>query len=220
VLCTRCSAVVKPLVAVDIDGTLGDYHGHFLNFAGDYLGPGVWIPCHSLAYDGSVGFKEWFMHHTSTDERTWNDIKLAYRQGGMKRSMPRLKGAEEFVSLLHEEGCEVWLTTTRPYLRLDGIDPDTRHWLHRNNISYDGLLYDEDKYHVLRERVDPKRVVMVLDDLPEQYDAAAVAFGATVPVLRRNGYNFGVSRPATAQTLEEAAHLFVKRLEHWRERNG
>jgi hypothetical protein len=115
VLCTRCSSVVKPLVAVDIDGTLGDYHTHFLNFAREYLGPNYWIPCHSLAYDGSTGFK---------------------------------------------------------------------------------------------------------DDLPEQYDAAAVAFGATVPVLRRNGYNFGVSRPATAQTLEEAAHLFVKRLEHWRERNG
>jgi hypothetical protein len=62
--------------------------------------------------------------------------------------------------------------------------------------------------------------VMVLDDLPEQYDAASTAFGATVPVLRRNGYNFGVDRPSTAQTLEDAAHWFMRRLQEWRRRNG
>lgn len=219
-LCSNCSKRITPVVAVDIDGTLGDYHGHFLNFAKEYLGPNYWIPCHSLAYDGSVGFKDWFLEHVSTDERTWNDIKLAYRQGGMKRSMPVMDGAQAFINMLHEEGCEVWLTTTRPHLRLDGVDPDTRHWLHRHDITYEGLLYDEDKYKVLAGRVENQRVVAVLDDLPEQYDAAAGCFGATVPVLRRNQYNFAVSREYVAQTLEEAAHLIMVRLRGWRSLYG
>ena len=36
-LCTSCSAVIRPVVAFDLDGSLGDYHNHFLNFAEGYL---------------------------------------------------------------------------------------------------------------------------------------------------------------------------------------
>lgn len=212
--CTQCSTIIKPIVAIDIDGTLGDYHSHFLRFAADYLGP----PSTGLdlfAYDGTEMFKEWFMKTFVVDERTWRDIKLAYRQGAQKRSMPVYEDAQWLVNNLRWDSVEVWLTTTRPYLRLDGVDPDTRHWLDRHGIEYDGLLYDKDKYERLAELVDADRVVAVLDDLPEQYDAAKQQFGVDVPILRKQGFNSSIDREREAETLGEALGLIQEQLEVW-----
>lgn len=211
--CSNCSYEIKPVVAIDIDGTLADYHGHFIKFAEDYMG--VTLETDNL-YAGGIGFKEWFCVVYETDERTWRDIKLAYRQGGMKRSAPVYPGARRLVDHALSAGAEVWLTTTRPYLRLDGIDPDTRFWLDRHHISYDGLLYDEDKYKVLAERIDQERVVMVLDDLPEQYDAAVAAFGKGTAVLRRSHYNMASHRPVEVLDLFQAAHAVENRIDIWR----
>lgn len=220
-LCSQCSNVVKPFVAIDMDGTLADYHGHFLRFAAQYLGSGGGCEMGVPVYDGSVSFRQWFCHHWKVEDKVWNDIKLAYRQGAQKRSMPVLGPWAELqgfmFTLRMKLDCEIWITTTRPHLRLDGIDPDTREWLRRHDVKYDGLLYDEDKYGVLAERIDTARVVAVLDDLPEQYDAAAAAFGATVPVLRRNPYNGAVTRPITANTLAQASDIISDRVVAWRE---
>lgn len=220
--CSECSKVVRPIVAVDIDGTLGAYHSHFLEFAHQYLGSEP--PLLMDEYDGDMSFRHWFTTSFNVDDAEWHTIKLAYRQGGMKRSMPTIESqvyTSQFVAQLRQSlGCEVWITTTRPFLRLDGIDPDTREWLHRNRIGYDGLLYDEDKYAVLARNVDPKRVVAVLDDLPEQFDAAGIAFGATIPILRRTQYNRAVDRPLTAKTLDRALEVISARVATWKEQHG
>lgn len=73
---------------------------------------------------------------------------------------------------LKELGCEVWVATTRPYLRLDNVDPDTREWLRRNDIQYDYMIYGDDKYEQLSQLTQAGRVVGVLEDLPEQYETA------------------------------------------------
>lgn len=155
----------KPIVAVDIDGTLADYHGWFLGFAEGYLGrempdpeemnPG--LPLHE------------FMGLSKDEYRT---VKLAYRQGGLKRSMPAFEGAAELTAAIEEAGAEVWVCTTRPYLRLDNIDPDTREWLGRNNIRYTALLFGDSKYEDLVDSVGADRVVAVVEDLPEQTERA------------------------------------------------
>jgi hypothetical protein len=211
--CSECSNTIKPLVAIDIDGTLGDYHTHFLRFADAYLGDT--IPFVSPSYAGQCSFKEWFMTGYGCDESTWQTIKLAYRQGAQKRSMPSYPDAQWLVNNLRWDNVEVWLTTTRPYLRLDGVDPDTRAWLDRIGIEYDGLLYDEDKYHVLGERIDPDRVVAVLDDLPEMYDAAAQVFGKDIPILAKQDYNADTTRPNEAESLGAALGMIQDRLESW-----
>lgn len=232
--CSECSKLVKPVVAVDIDGTLGDYHGHFIKFAEQYLGIEGYSPAYEQVdvtefgndareyangyplYDGSIGFKEWGCDVWDIDERTWHDIKLSYRQGGMKRSMPLYPYATEFCNAIISAGAEMWLTTTRPYLRLDNVDPDTRFWLHRHSITqYDGLLYDEFKYSKLAEYVDKSRVVAVVDDLREMWEAAAHHFGWRVPVLRRNPYNTAVK--GDAYDLQECAHLVLDRISAWKE---
>jgi hypothetical protein len=212
--CSECSAVIKPVVAIDLDGTLGDYHSHFLRFAVDYLGPPS-TGLDTFAYDGAETFKGWFLKTFVVDERTWRDIKLAYRQGAQKRSMPVYEDAQWLVNNLRWDGTEVWLTTTRPYLRLDGVDPDTRAWLDRHGIEYDGLLYDKDKYERLAELVDPSRVVAVLDDLPEQFDAARQQFGKDVPILRRQQYNTAVKCEPEAESLTVALGMIQDKLEVW-----
>lgn len=166
--CTKCGEPLRPVVAIDIDGTLGDYHGHFLDFAANYLD----FDEYDDDYNGFGSFRTWFLEGTGLTDKDWHDVKLAYRQGGMKRTMPIFDGAQRLCKVINEAGAELWVTTTRPYLSLDNIVPDTVEWLRRHRIKYDGMLFDEDKYKQLVQRVDPERVVAVIDDLPEMLRAA------------------------------------------------
>lgn len=161
---------MKPIVAIDIDGTLGDHYMHTVRFAELWLGRDVNYNVGAGWPQGATKFQ--FNRALGVSKSTYRQIKLAYRQGGMKRSMPCFDGASELTRGLRRSGAEVWICTTRPYLRLDGIDPDTRHWLRRNRIQYDGLLYGERKYHDLVRSVDKSRVLCVLDDLDEMCQQA------------------------------------------------
>lgn len=149
----------KPVVALDIDGTLGDYHGHFLRFARDWVGKSMPDP-----QDINPGMR---LHKfMGIPLRTYRECKLAYRQGGLKRWMPCYPGADQLTRRIRQLGGEVWICTTRPYLRLDNIDPDTREWLRRNRIVYDAVLFGDNKYKELKRQAG-WRVGMVVDDLPE-----------------------------------------------------
>jgi len=211
-LCTHCSAPVRPIVACDIDGTLGDYHGHFVMFASHYL-------ARRLKAAENYRSNKKFAEYLGISLPEYRTIKLAYRQGGMKRSMPIFQGSQVLVKTILEAGCELWLTTTRPYLRLDNIDPDTRFWLERHGIKYHGLLYDEDKYQVLAEMIDPGRVVLVIDDLVEQHVAAANHFGQDKAVLYANPHNewmASVQRLSHSQLMNSIRH----RVGQWHIRNS
>lgn len=211
--CSDCGQVIKPVVAVDIDGTIADYHLHFLQFARNYLLRE--IPRDVPVYDGEGTFRDWFCWTFKVDVRTWHDIKLAYRQGGMKRNQPVLPGGDTFVNDLRRLGIEVWLTTTRPYLRLDNIDPDTRFWLNAHGIKFDGLLFDEDKYSVLFHRLHRDRVIAIVDDLEEQYDAAANIFGENIPILRSQYFNRAIRRPNMGDSLSRILTIIQGRLHEW-----
>jgi phosphoglycolate phosphatase-like HAD superfamily hydrolase len=194
-LCSSCQHTIRPVVAVDIDGTLGDYHSHFLRFATDWLGGqdlGPLLEASINMYDGTYPFRDYCGDILKIDTATYRTIKLAYRQGGMKRSMPIFQRAGECITRIFMAGAEVWLTTTRPYLSLDNIIPDTVEWCRRHNIDYEGMLFDEDKYAQLAERVDPDRVVAVIDDLEEMCTAANELFDGAA-ILASNQFNIGVS---------------------------
>lgn len=214
-LCSKCQHPIHPVVVLDIDGTLGDYHGHFHAFAEAYEGRAL-----RPGYDGSMELHEWYGMHLEH----YRNIKLAYRQGGMKRSMPCYADARELTATLRKNNVETWVCTTRPYLRLDNIDPDTREWLARNRISYDGLLYSENKYERLLEIVAAERIVAVVDDLPEMCDAAAQRISDKVPILRiaphnlywRTGLGLGPWwPPPQAKDLRQVMHIIGHRLDAW-----
>lgn len=185
----------KPIVALDIDGTLGDYHGHFLRFAEGWFGQSFPAPSTS-----NPGLKLWeFMGVDVADYRL---CKLAYRQGGLKRTMPPYEGAAQLTDMLRNKlGAEVWICTTRPYMRLDNIDPDTREWLMRSGVQYDAVLFDTlagkgTKYAELRRQAGD-RVACIADDLPEMLQAAREQFPTLTPagqestrlLLRDQPYN-------------------------------
>lgn len=209
-----------PIVALDIDGTIGDYHGHFLRFAEAWYGRPMPDPA-----DAQYGLSlHKFMR---TSKATYRQCKLAYRQGGLKRSMPVYEGASELTKAIRKAGAEVWIATTRPYLRLDNIDPDTRHFLRRNGIQYDAVLYGEHKYRDLVRNAGANRVALVIDDLPEMIEQA---IGRLLPsLLRDQPYNRDYSPSdylaqdmwrGRAYTLEEAKIVALSQIQEWRRNNG
>lgn len=201
--CTGCNQPVRPVMASDIDGTLGQYHQHFLRFASEWFGTTF-----SLDYDGMRDLNEW-MGVSKADYRA---CKLAYRQGGMKRVMPTYPGATAILE--RAIPAEFWLTTTRPYMRLDNVDPDTREWCRRNDISYDGLIYDENKYDRLVEIVGAERVVGVLEDLPKLYDRAE-ELGLNPILIGRQHNSYAIHGRQWAASLYAAAELLANRVERW-----
>lgn len=212
-LCSNCSHDVKPIVALDIDGTLGDYHQHFLDFADQYLD--IEIP---RTYDGRMHFKDWFCDWAPATERDWHNVKLAYRQGGMKRTMPIIKGAQELCHTIQAAGAELWLTTTRPYLSLDNVVPDTVEWCRRHYISFDGLLFDDDKYRVLAQRVSADRVVAVFDDIPELVSAANTHFRYRAWLIRSHWNR--ARKSARMCEVDTAGEIAVHAINKWKEEHA
>lgn len=218
----RSNGEGKPVVALDIDGTLGDYHANFLRFASLYFNRADFS---DLIGKPNPGLPLW--EHLGLSRREYRDGKLAYRQGGWKRWMPAYPGVATLTNKLREEeGAEVWLCTTRPYLRLDNVDPDTRWWLDRVGIQYDALLFDpaheEDgsKYHELARQAGG-RVASVVDDLPEMMEAATMA---GVPelnpfILRDQPYNQHLDYQRRAHSSKEIFHLVQEDLLNWRANN-
>lgn len=210
----------KPVVALDIDGTLGDYHRHFLWFAEKWLDTPM-PPADEVNPGMRLSEFMGIPHHV------YQNCKLAYRQGGLKRFMPVYPHAHELTRNIRTNGAEVWLCTTRPYLRLDNIDPDTREWLRRNKITYDAVIFEslEDgllssKYDDLVRQVGVDRIVAAVDDLPEQVNTAIHA-GIKKVYVRDQPYN---RDPAiTAQrvaSLEELDMCIRHDIADWRNQHG
>lgn len=199
-----------PIVALDIDGTLGDYHGHFTRFAEQWIGRE--LPDPKANTNG-----EPFHKHLGISKATYRQCKLAYRQGGMKRSMPVYPGASDLTKYIRSMGAQVWICTTRPYLRLDNIDPDTRHWLRRGegpgkSIQYDAVLFGEHKYQDLKKTATGD-VLFVVDDLPVML-VQAMSQGFDT-VLMDAPYNRGwdSARSQIVYGMADIARLFDLRME-------
>lgn len=209
----------KPVVALDIDGTLGDYHLNFLRFAAMYFDLPNLVDDRLGQPNPGLPLWQWL----GLDLRDYREAKLAYRQGGWKRWMPCYPGAAELTRKIQDAGAEVWLCTTRPYLRLDNIDPDTREWLRRNEIHYDALLFDPTheadgtKYDELVRQVAP-RVASVVDDLPEMIEAAyKLSLGGMMgPILRDQPYNRHYENWRRSGSCDEIWHRVSHDIEQWK----
>lgn len=201
-----------PVVALDIDGTLGAYHSHFTRFAREWTGkpmPSVSEPT------GGVPFHK----HLGISKATYRKVKLAYRQGGLKRSMPVYPGVGSLTRYIRSKGCQVWICTTRPYLSLDNIEPDTKHWLReRAKAQYDNVLFGPHKYRDLVKAVGLDRVVMVCDDLPEMTDQACDLGLRTY--IRSQPYNLGYDRVDLAGRVGDCVQMKWSFDEEWEKWNG
>lgn len=183
-----------------------------VNFAALWLG-------HELKYDPAMGWpagarKFQFNRAMGISKGTYRKIKLAYRLGGMKRSMPVYDGAPELTHCLRKWGAQVWICTSRPYLKLDQIDPDTRHWLRINRIQYDNLLYGDFKYRDLARQAAPENVLVVLDDLPEMYGQAR-QYGLEAMLIERphNEHRLNAANYLSVGNLWEAQSMIREMLD-------
>lgn len=213
-ICTKCSRQLGPIAILDIDGTLGDYHRHFLRFAGMYLGLRT-LPAGKKMYLGEQAFSTWFCNTFDVSIRVFRDIKLAYRQGGQKRSMPVFGHSRLLSSELRGAGAEIWLATTRPYMRLDAVDPDTRFWLKQHGIKYDYMLYDDHKYELLSRQIDAERVCVVLDDQHEDLAEAAMFFDRSVCVLYANSWNSAYATDWPSVDSGTVRPTLIERVTEW-----
>lgn len=216
--CSECGRRIKPVVAIDIDGTLAEYHEHLLSFFDKYFGRPM-----PRGWEGDGEWEHWL----DLSRQDYQAAKLAFRQGGHKRWMPIRRFAREMCETIKLTGAEVWITTTRPYLRLDSVDPDTREWLNRHGIVYDHMMYDEYKYMELSKQVGTERVVAIVDDLPEQWAQAQTMFGQTVPILVNRPHNAYYRRLMAHHegnqfrgTLEEITAITVARVDDWNTRHA
>lgn len=201
--CSDCGAQVRPIVALDIDGTMADYHGAFIQFAEMWLGHQLLAP---RTWSGVGEFSEFL----GLDRATYRQMKLAFRAGGFKRWMPETLNVNRLTRTLAQAGAEVWITTTRPWQRMDNVDPDTKEWLKRHGADFKHLIFDEDKYGMLVDLVNPNRIVMVLDDEEDQRDRCA---GLRLPfVLRRNRWNTGINHDWTLSDEQAIIELAVERI--------
>jgi hypothetical protein len=166
----------------------------------------------SAAYTGGVPFHK----HLGVSRSTYNAAKLAYRQGGLKRWMPAYPGIGDFTRAVRTSGCQLWICTTRPYLRLDNIDPDTRHWLKRNHLQHDAVLYGPHKYRDLVASVGEERVLVVYDDLPKMIEQAT-SLGLAA-YMRRQPYNEGSGIEPVVNTVAGMGIAFATELIRWKER--
>lgn len=205
----------KPVVSLDLDGTLGDYHGHFLRFAEGWFGRPM-----PDAFKINPQLKLWeFME---VPHAKYQQCKLAYRSGGMKRTMPAYPGVEELTWNIQHAGAEVWICTTRPFQRMDNIDPDTQEWLRRNDIHYDALLFDTlegkgSKYDELKRQAGD-RVASILEDLPELIEHAYSLriMGCQEPIMMEQPYNVTDPWPVKVRTMDEAWIKIEHQIKVWR----
>lgn len=197
---------LRPVVGVDIDGTLGDWHGQFTWFAEHYLQRKL-----PWSWDGTIPFYQ----SLGISRTTYRTLKLAFRQSGLKRAMPLLPGAWSLTNEVRKAGAELWICTTRPYLRLDNIDPDTRWWLRHHRLNYDGVLFGEKKFNDLK-KLFGERIVAVIDDLPEYVERASTA---ELPAfLLDKTYNRHAASLSRMLSLAAAESAFLEKIEEFKEK--
>jgi uncharacterized HAD superfamily protein len=200
-------------VGIDIDGTLGDYHSHFLRCAEMFLQRPMpdpkdinpLLPLH---------------RHMGLPKHRYREIKMAYRQGRWKRSMPAFDYARQMTVDIRKSGAKVAICTTRPFNQLGEVDADTRWWLRHHGIQHDLVIWGPHKYRDLIKVVGRGNIVAVVDDELEQMERC---HNLDLPFyLRDQPYNRdGLSSRGKClriDTLEDATKRILKDLEYARGR--
>jgi hypothetical protein len=209
-----------PVVALDIDGTLGDYHGHFIRFAETWLG-------YDLPSPDEINPGLRLSTFLGLPHDVYRQIKLAYRQGGQKRTMPAYPGAASLSSEVHEEA-KLWICTTRPYQRHDNIDPDTREWLRRNHVKHDAILFEDldegtPKWNELIRQVGLYAIVAIADDLPQNIDSALEAGIPRAYLMSQpynQGYRWDTDKVVRVTSLVALRTMILNDIRQWKENNG
>jgi hypothetical protein len=192
---------IPSVVALDIDGVLGDWPFCFYQFI-ESQHPGEMIFRRGSGgepIDESTQNPYEALANNPLQIHEWKD---EYRQSGAKRSLPVVEGAVAFTKELRRLGLHVVLLTARPYKMYCRIFADTMHWLDSNGFAYDAILWGEDKEARLAEEFTAGSVAAFVDDNPLNVDR-----------VRASGFNaYLLERPYNAEgfTFDEILKSLMK----------
>lgn len=209
---------LAPVVAVDLDGTSGDYHRHFRWFLETIYYPGQEFP----TYWAAKGVNGEFSEALRMNKWEYRDAKLAYRQGGLKRCLPTFPqdDLKAEIGYIRSLGIQVWVTTNRPWMRLDNIDGDTMYWINTQMGEVDGVIFSQDKYEDLIDHVGAERILGVFDDLPENIEAAQkLGLRACIRRGDHNQWWLSNAHPPLSQQVPSVTRFkdFTYLVEEWKE---
>ena len=144
------SGVLKhPVILIDIDGVLSDY-------------PKTFIKCFNKEYNTEYETLEELKekHKNLID---YCDYKKIYRSSGIKRELEVIPNYE-VLNVWKNLGIKIVLLTSRPYERYSRIYKDTIHWLYKNNICFDFIVWNENKAEYAINKIGKKNILFAVDD--------------------------------------------------------
>lgn len=170
------------VIGCDIDGVLADYPRSFVEFINKQLGtnhPTVGLKDYNIAESLGLPLEQVI------------ELKHLYRETGEKRYIPIIDGAQEMLQTFVSCGYTVVLLTARPYKQYKRMFADTQEWLHRNNMPYHSIIWDEDKNTRLLREFGRDKVQFFIEDVA--YNANKIAELGVKCFLIDRPYNQGVS---------------------------
>jgi len=166
----------KRTVVVDVDATLCDYVGGFLDYvAAHYQVP----PIDRSKIEGSdlSGGCAKYLKQPVADLVA---LKHRYRDCGGKLLLDPLPDAAAMLRSIQFSGGQIAILTARPYETYKRVFADTLVWLQKHSMPYDAIWMSEDKREFLL-RVLPTCVAVVDDDATQALRLAEAGYLVMVP---------------------------------------
>jgi hypothetical protein len=138
---------LNKIAIFDIDGVLADYPKCFLSWVNDN---------YNLKYDSIDEMKK------TIEISRYEEIKLKYRQCGIKRKLPIDKDIVSLIKKCKNVGFTIWIVTTRP--DIEPVKSDTLFWLKNNKVPFNEVFFVNDKKSFLKNLKCNKNINLILDD--------------------------------------------------------
>jgi uncharacterized HAD superfamily protein len=190
------------VIGVDIDGVLADYPKSFVQFINKELGtdyPTENLKDYNIAESLGLPMEQVMM------------LKHRYRETGEKRYIPVIDGAKEMLQTFRDAGFVVVLLTARPYKQYKRMFADTQEWLHRNELMYHSIIWDEEKNTRLLREFGRDKVAFFVEDVAKNANSIA-ELGPTCFLINRP-YNLDAATGANVIRANDPREVAQKVLE-------
>jgi len=136
----------KKAIVFDIDGVINNYPDCFV----------YWVNCQN-----STGFETLEEIKRYYEQKEYEDLKIAYRLSGEKKTQPVNEDTVKTMVELHKSGETIILFTNRPISKYKRILSDTLFWLQSNQIPFDAIYWTDfhEKEDIYSLNLDIKYIV-------------------------------------------------------------
>ena len=117
--------------AIDLDDVLADSTKFWLEFLSQHL---------------HEKFDDLHVAKNTVPYQVYKDLKLQYRQSGVKIDIPIIEYADSMTNHLKQLGYLIVIMTARPIEEFPVLYSITEKWLIKNNIAYDSIIFSKSKH--------------------------------------------------------------------------